>query len=170
MLTLHIDSHIDHGLTERQIAHILKVFVEKNEFFIDTIEIPKHLGTVPCMLWGPIMGDDPIPDDPIPYKVEMRRRGNRPYLSRVLVGFKPHTSNQVTVIAGPHAGEACALYTAFGGPLAPKEPGELAATIADFIAEHCVQDMPQDKRNALVKLKQDYIESKKFWAEHALCL
>ena len=56
----HNDSHIDHGLTEGQLRYLLDRFADRNAFFLETIELPDQLGTVPCGLYGPIMGDPPI--------------------------------------------------------------------------------------------------------------
>ena len=115
----HPDSHDDHGLTEAQLRYILDRFADRSAFFIETIELPADLGTVPCGLHGPIMGDAPIAEAEISYAA----RGDRTWPSR-LVDRAARQTRQVTVIAGPHEEHACTLYTAFGGPLAPQEPGD----------------------------------------------
>jgi len=51
----------------------------------------------------------------------------------------------VTIIAGPHEGHSCILYTAYGGPAAPREA-------ADPYIES------EEEREA----------SRAFWAVHAL--
>jgi hypothetical protein len=115
----HADSHVDHGLTEAQLQYLLDRFADRESFFLETVELPEDLGTVPCGLWGPIMGDPPVGDD----MVVRERRGTRPYSSRMVDrGTRP--TRQVTVIAGPHDGQPCVLYTAFGGPQAPQEPDD----------------------------------------------
>ena len=119
MLKLHKDSHIDHNLTQAQVDHILATFRDKEGGFIETIELPERLGTVPCSLFGPVMGDPPVLESDVFYE----SRGNRAYKSR-LVRREARQVRQVTVIAGPHDGLACVWYTAFGGPLSPKEPGD----------------------------------------------
>lgn len=132
----HPDSHLDHSLTAAQVAYLFEFFADRTAFFIETIELPEYLGTVPCGLYGPIMGDAPIEERWVDY----HRRPPREYTSRVLRkheypgGFPgpqaPYRKvQQVTVIAGPHGDEPCVLYTAFGGPLAPKEPND--PTLAD---------------------------------------
>lgn len=125
MLTIAKASHLDHALTKAQIAYIRATFADRTGFFIETITLPAALGQVPCNLYGPAMGDAPVAENgsadlpPVMY----RKRGDRPYTSRMLV--KPSRMvSQVTVIAGPHDGAPCVLYTAFGGPLAPKEPAD----------------------------------------------
>lgn len=134
----HADSHLDHGLTPAQVEHVFALFVGRTGFFIETIELPENLGTVPCGLYGPAMGDAPVAEDAVTY----RRRGDRAYTSRMLVDHWPRQTTKVTVIAGPHDGQPCVLYTAFGGPVTPQEPGDPTCKDADASA--------------------------KFWAQHAL--
>lgn len=132
------DSHTDHALTPEHLEYILRRFGEREGFFIETVELPPQLASLPCGLYGPSMGDDPISDA----DVAMVTRGTRPNPSR-LVYRAPRPSRQMTVIAGPHEGETI-LYTAFGGPAAPREPGD-----------------PSLEGDALA-------ESRAFWATHAL--
>src|SRR5438552_2479728 len=141
----HRDSHVDHGLTEAQLRHLFDRFAERQGFFLETIELPKDLGTVPCGLWGPIVGDPPIGEAEVCHE----RRGDRAWTSR-LVERPARLTRLVTVIAGPHEEDGengtikhpCVLYTAFGGPASPQEP-----------------DDPDCK---------DLVASVAFWREHAL--
>jgi hypothetical protein len=184
----HAASHLDHGLTEAQVDHMMKTFDDKSSFFIATIELPEQLGTVPCGLHGPITGDAPVTEADVTYA----KRGTRAWDSR-LVDRPAKPSRQVTIIAGPHeetcqsthvpqhghqlreggcngtgkvecagmhAGaawheetcskcngtgkikHACIVYTMFGGPLSPQEPGDPGC--------------------------KDVEASKQFWSEHAL--
>jgi hypothetical protein len=151
----HKESHLDHGLSPDVVDYIMTRFADRAAFFIETFELPVELGTVPCGLYGPIMGDGPITDD-CPFLHE-EKRGTREYTSR---GIKTDTRQvrTVTVIAGPHEEPdpscdpngtikyACILYTAFGGPITPKEPND--PTLAP------------DKLD----------ESRKFWSVHALAV
>lgn len=146
----HKDSHLDHGLTPDVVDYLLARFKTRDAFFIETVEIPAELGTVPCGLYGPLMGDAPIGDD----EVYFARRGDRDYDSR-LVDRYPRPSTKVTVIAGPHDGEACVLYTAFGGPLAPKETIELERELAV-------------SKVVRFGIRDEIAASRKFWGEHAL--
>ena len=155
MLKLHKDSHLDHGLTDAQRDYLVARFADRDGFFIETIELPDELGTVPCGLYGPKMSDAPVPphDAPSaiyrtagsgvsPYAHTWRgRRGGRSWPSS-LISLPPRPTRDVTVIAGPHDGESCVLYTAFGGPATPQEP-----------------DDPGCK---------DVEGSRRFWSEHAL--
>jgi hypothetical protein len=143
----HQASHVDHSLTEAQLRYLLDRFADRSAFFLETIDLPEDLGTVPCGLYGPTMGDAPIDESAVSYN----SRGARAWPSR-LVEQPARPTRQVTVIAGPHddpcpqcttsawnllhqadcptcggTGElkhACILYTAFGGPSAPQEPGD----------------------------------------------
>ena len=133
------ESHLDHGLTPDQVQWICDTFADREGFFIESVEMPESLGTVPCGLHGPAMGDAPISDD----EVTLVKRGEREYTSRI-VDRAPRPTSTVTVIAGPNGEDPCVLYTAFGGPLAPKEPGDESLS---------------DEQRA---------ESEAFWAEHAL--
>lgn len=131
------DSHLDHGLSPSHISFLSGLFAGRDAFFIETVTLPDDLGPVPCALFGPIMGDAPITE------ARMECRGTREYTSRVIVS-SPRMVRTVTVIAGPHNGLPCILYTAFGGALSPKEPND--PTLAP------------DKRE----------ESEAFWKVHAL--
>lgn len=112
-------SHVDHGLTEAQMAWLLDRFSDRDGFFKETVELPADLGTVPCGLHGPLMGDEPVPA----HEVREAVRGTREWTSR-LCDRPARQVRQVSVIAGPHGDESCVLYTAFGGPVALQEPGD----------------------------------------------
>ena len=133
----HAASHIDHGLTEDQLRFLIEHFADREAFFIETITLPVELGTVPCGLYGPLMGDPPIRED----EVTHAPRGSREWTSRI-VERPPRQQRDVTVIAGPHAGHGCVLYTAFGGPASPQEPGDPSckdpAASAAFWQEHAL--------------------------------
>lgn len=137
-------SHLDHALTAAQIAYVQKLFEGRDAFFLETIELPEELGKVPCGLYGPVMGDDPIGENEVKYII----RGNRKCATRVkadnVIGVVRHV-NKLTVIAGPHEGDPCVLYTAYGGPAAPREPGDTTIPTWEGVQE-----------------------ARKFWAEHAL--
>lgn len=133
------DSHLDHGLLPEHVAFIEKRFADRDAFFIETFELPANMPTVPCALWGPAVGDPPVEEK----ATFMRRRGERSGPSR-LISRRPRTTWKVTVIAGPHQGEPCVLYTAFGGPVTPREPWDPTLTPAEIE------------------------ESRAFWAQHAL--
>ncbi len=138
MLTLHKDSHIDH-VPPLILGWALGVLNDRDAFFIETLEIPVGFPEVMCDLYGPLVGDPPIPEG----SGEWGYRGVREYKSR-LVDLPPRPTRKVTVIAGKYAGESCVLFTIFGGPQAPKEIND--------------PTLKEEERDASVK----------FWAIHAL--
>jgi hypothetical protein len=168
------DSHVDHGLGGVHIELLFQLFGARDAFFIETVPLKSPtagfpLPPLPCLLYGPIMGDGPVPEA----LTTWAQRGEREWEDRCIIAQAtvPLTGTKLrgdtnwkmredipqapgyaqgrvvktmTVIAGPNGGHACILYTAFGGPLAPKginDPSLLAA---------------------------ERQESETFWAEHAL--
>lgn len=139
MMKLHKDSHLDHGLSPEQVDFLLKTFADRDGFFIASVELP--VGTIESRLYGPKAGDAPVAEAEVHYA----RRGDRKYPSRMV--HKPgRNTSTITVIAGPHDGESCILYTAFGGPPTPREPGD--------------ETLPEKERQ----------ESLDFWSVHALAV
>ena len=169
-MKLHTASHLDHSLTQAQIDFLVSQFAECDGFFIETVELPESLGTVPCGLYGPIMGDAPVTDD----SVVMEKRGNREYTSRMLAdkNARPRQVRQVTVIAGPHDSETCILYTAFGGPLAPRECADIRKEMEklhkDRAGLHDMSPEYQEIQTKILALRVKREESDKFWSVHAL--
>ncbi len=237
-MKLHKESHLDHGLNARQLAHILLKFDARKSFFIETVTLPDDLGTVACGLYGPIMGDRPITDE----DTYRERRGDRKYESRMLRSGRLHWDsvrqtkryvNTVSVIAGPHeeecesshvpehghklrtdgcdgtgkidcagmhAGAAwreetchkcngtgrlkydCILYTTFGGPVSPREPGDIRAEMQKleevrreyfeaFQVGKATEELKVQEQAAhakIIALRPKREESDKFWSEHAL--
>jgi hypothetical protein len=150
MLIIHPDSHLDHDLSVDHVAWLLQVCrhgvpAASNSpgILISTFRMPGSLPLLPCGLYGPCMDDDPIADDD-PRGVFMKHRFPRPYPSRVIAApCRP--SEHLTVVAGEHDGHACVLFTAYGGPAVPREPGD----------ETIASDLERETSEA-------------FWAEHAL--
>lgn len=140
MLKICSVSHLDHGLTPEHVTWLLERFKDRSGFFIQTVELPAELGDLDCALYGPAVDDEPIAESDVRYVV----RGKRPCASRI-VNRPTRKTRKVTVIAGPSDEGECTLYTAYGGPMAPREPGD--PTIPDFEA---------------IKFSRD------FWAAHAL--
>jgi len=192
----HRDSHVDHGLTVDQLQCVLDRFADRQSFFIETFTLPRELGTVPCGLYGPVMGDPPIGEAEI-YRAA---RGTRAWPSR-LIKLPSRDQHEVTAIAGPHEepcwhcdgsggiGEwkaripcgtcdhgkvkhACILYTAFGGPATPREPGDIRRemeALEERRRELSYRGDEHDKIYAkLDGLREKRDESDAFWADHAL--
>ena len=133
-------SHLDHGLTAEMLEFIKTAFASREGFVIQTIDLPSYMGEVDCGLYGPAVGDPPVAENEVRYVV----RGSRRCASR-LVDRPMRKTSKLTIIAGPTGGKSLVLFTSYGGPAAPREPGD--ATIATW---------------------DDVIEARKFWAEHAL--
>ncbi len=103
----HAESHMDHGFTQGQWDFIFAKYADKTAFFIDTFELPEHLGTVTNELYGPAVGDPPIAEADVFYG----KRGDRVWPSR-LTTLPKRPTRFVRVIAGPHE-ETC--LECFGG-------------------------------------------------------
>jgi hypothetical protein len=137
-LVIHAESHCDH-VAPAVVELVKQRFADRDGFFIETIELPAELGMLECGLYGPLCGDEPI----IEHEVHYSRRPGRQYESR-LVARPARLTNRLSVIAGPHAGLPCVLYTVFGGPVSPKEVND------PTLIEH------------------EREESAAFWSQHAL--
>ena len=95
-------SHLDHGFgpVDLRLKHALKLYSRKEGFFIDTQALPVDLEPLTCELYGPYMGDPPVPEDVVFYKI----RGNHKGATRCI--SKPGRDTMLmTVIAGPHTHE-----------------------------------------------------------------
>ena len=140
------DSHMDHAMSEAQRDYALsKIRSGQAEvvvgeagpaFFIARVELPAELGKVPCALRGPIVGDAPIENTYDAVRVFGGKE--RPNTSRMTLLPPVDSSILTAIIVGGN------LVTLYGGPLAPKEPGDPYLT--------------EGERE----------ESEAFWAEHAL--
>lgn len=151
MMKITPKSHLDHGLNQEHVAWLVEHFAARSSFFLETIVLPDHLPEVECGLYGPLCGDPPVPEDMVVYKV----RGTRKCASRLLaygaflsskaLASGMRMTRTLTVIAGPDADEPCVLYTSYGGPAAPREPGD--PNLSSW---------------------EDVEEARAFWATHAL--
>jgi len=117
------DSHTDHGLSEEIYNYLLKRFSDRDGFFKEVVDLPRHLHA-PCGLYGPSMGDEPIDPNEI---FLISRSDDRAGLSPVIK--RPHRNvSKVFVVAGPHQNPekeinmSCMLYTCYGGTESPLEP------------------------------------------------
>lgn len=164
------DSHVDHHLTDKQMAFIADKFAGKDAFFIETFDLPKELGTVPCALIGPVTGFAPLTEN----DTYLAKRDGREHDSRLTKKYSAFETLTVTVIAGPHEGKPCILYTAFGGPQAPKEPGEIMKKLTEATKNYGleVNTLTNEARlaaeAAITKLQDEHTESVRFWSRHAL--
>jgi hypothetical protein len=127
--------HADHALTEAHKALAENVAAEKEGFFLVTLELPEDLPDLPCVLWGPAMGDPAIAESEV---VRVKRSDDRPPSRMVARPSRP--SRLMTVIG--IGGET--IFTAHGGPAAPREVGdpsmneEEAKEAEEFWAQHAL--------------------------------
>jgi hypothetical protein len=142
VLVIHPESHVDHvpaGVIEAVIREFAGVANPDRRILIRTLEPPEEAGTVTCALYGPAMGDPPMAEDDVQYRV----RPGRSWPSRTAT--RPIRSTRtLTVVAGPHDNDDLVLFTCYGGPAAPPEvhdpnlkPADRAASIA-FWNEHAL--------------------------------
>ena len=112
--------HADHGITPIQMEYVQSELAEQADgFFIKQIVLPMELGTVPCGLYGPAMGDPAIADS----EVTLEHRGDRPWADKLLIGWPMRPVNYVQCI-GIRNGDSFTLFTVYGGPLAPQNPAD----------------------------------------------
>ena len=132
--------HGDHGITPEQKEWIKNTLFKEapQGFFIIQVNIPSELGTVKNALYGPAAGDAPVPESLVSY----RPRGDRPWADRV-IDLPTRQVDYVQTI-GQRTGDDFELWTIFGGPNAPRNPGD-----------------PQNP---------DPEGSRKWWSQHALSL
>lgn len=112
------DSHLDHGLTLAHLAWLARIGAPGGAVTVMTLTLPDELPALTCALYGPAMGDAPVTEGII-----LSMRGDRQWWSR-LVPLPARETRLVTIVTGPHDDEPCVLYTAYGGPAAPREPGD----------------------------------------------
>jgi len=130
------ESHVDHGLTDEQLEYALSNCHGSSEVLVEQVELPEYLGTVPCGLYGPAMGDAPVAEFDAYYNERPGRDGKSRLVMRPF-----RRSRTVTVVSGPHNGAVACLYTAYGGPAAPREMFEDDSDeSAEFWAEHALSD------------------------------
>jgi hypothetical protein len=148
------ESHLDHGVPDNIISWVLEKHADVSEFIKTTVTICPGLGEADNALYGPICGDQPIPEDQVTYS---RRSSGRKWESRLI--DKPlRKSNKITLIAGPVEGQDdIVVYTIHGGPIAAEEIGDLQAKLKN-------SESPSEK----ILLRERLDESKMFWKKHAL--
>lgn len=112
------DSHLDHGLTPAHLAWLASLDASGGVVSVMTLTLPDELPALQCALYGPAMGDAPVVEGII-----LSMRGERTWWSRT-VALPARETRFVTIVTGSHGDEPCVLYTAYGGPAAPREPGD----------------------------------------------
>lgn len=133
--------HTDHNVSEAAIRWALETIREGAGFFAKTFLLPDAFADLSNALHGPACGDPPVPEAEVFYA---QRSPDRPP-SR-LCKRAPRKSRLLTVIGiRAAAGGASLIFTAYGGPMAAREPGDPNLTTPEEIEE-----------------------ARAFWAAHAL--
>lgn len=113
--------HADHDLGAEHFAVIdswLGIDWD-GQFKIGVIDLPDDCPDLLSALYGPMAGDDPIPESEVTYE----KRGGRPGPSRMI--DKPmRWCRKMVVVAGPAAGGKGAVYTAYGTQASVPSPRE----------------------------------------------
>lgn len=139
-ITIHDDSHLDHGVNDRILAWVATLDVPADSVSVSTFELADNLPDLESGLYGPAAGDSAVKERHARYRVRKDRNGK----SRVLPGCPMRPTRLLTVVTGPHDGLRGVLFTCYGGPAAPRELFDIEL------------DDPA------------YIEAAAFWGEHAL--
>ena len=142
-------AHADHGVEAPHIAFLERKLRGMTPGFLRMAwRLPKSCPDLRSALYGPSVGDDPVPETEVRYVI----RGKRRCASRLVPW--PHRPARWIVAIGqvreaPRRGEArVLLFTSYGcthDVVAPREPGDVS--IPDW---------------------EGIVESRAFWAEHAL--
>lgn len=141
MLKVSEVSHLDHGLSPEHMAWLTAALNERIAAG-EAEGVSVHTFTIPPSLPGLHTALRAC----LPRRGRWERRGDRAWLSRVV--DKPmRWTRKCTAVVGPHEGDAHVLYTAYGGPAAPREPGDPSLTDATERAA-----------------------SEAFWSHHALAI
>lgn len=133
-------SHLDHGLNAEHVLFVASQIDGITEFKILTVDLPEGLASLKTHLHGPATGEESVLEQEVFYK----KRGQRVGETRMCLR-SPVETRKLTMIVGPHDGEVI-LYTAYGGPVAPREPfdpdlkaSEVAESV-DFWAAHALSE------------------------------
>jgi hypothetical protein len=111
-------SHLDHGLSSDHMAWLTAALNER----IAAGEVGRGVSTVTLSIPRSLLGLHTALVQTTE-GVRLERRGSREWPSRV-VDRPMRWTRQCTAVVGPHEGEEHVLYTAYGGPSAPREPGD----------------------------------------------
>jgi hypothetical protein len=108
--------HADHGIDADQMAYVQATLGDRPDgFFIEQVDLPSHLGTVPNAMYGPASGDEPVAESDVHYS---NRGSDRAWEDR-MIDLPPRPCTFVQVIGTRDGGEFT-LFTVYGGPLAPQ--------------------------------------------------
>lgn len=132
--------HADHGVSDRHIKELALYSVPRSGFFLKTVRLPMGFDDLMTGLYGPVMGDPPVREDQVEYRVRNNRKGE----SRVVA--RPHRRTRLMTMIGIRDEKGVTFFTIYGGPAAPREPWDPSMNDAERA------------------------ESVEFWSKHALAL
>ena len=123
MHVIHPESHVDH-VPACVIQAVILAFADlanpDKRIIIETFELPEEAGAVACALYGPVMGDPPVSEDEVEYRV----RPGRTWPSRT-IACPVRPTRTLIVVAGPHDSHdsgAVHLLWRPGGPSGSQRP------------------------------------------------
>lgn len=136
--------HADHGIDATTLLWALS-HINAEGFFLRTFTLPEsHVGVM-CGLYGPSVGDAPINDDDTYMVVRNPERGGHNPPARMT--NQPLRSSRLLTVIGSIEGDNVTIYTSYGGPSAPRLPGDPSMTTeeekseaASFWAQHALSD------------------------------
>jgi len=134
--------HSDHGINTTLLEWAANLAAARDGFVVDVIQLPEWATDLQSALYGPSVGDAPVPEEEVEY---VQRSPDRPPSRMVR---RPLRSVRSLVLIGnvDRADGTMVIYTAYGGTLAaPREPGD-----------------------ATLETEAEREESRAFWATHAL--
>lgn len=138
-------AHDDHGLSDEHVevvmSHPVVAEVAHGEFVRVVVPIPDGVPSLPCALYGPAVGDGPVPESAVREVV----RGNRGGPSR-MIGLPSRPARNMVIIG--IRGGVC--FTAYGTRASEPSPME-----------------PWDAERKGIP-EADLEAARAFWADHAL--
>jgi hypothetical protein len=146
-------AHDDHDLTEEQIKFVqtFPPLLDRpaESFILEVVPLPEELGTVPCGLYGPAAGDEPVDESEVFYAT----RGDRKGPSRLV--RKDTRPARNLVVIGLRGNVCFTMYGTQAISASPREPwdardGEEYNTCVAFWEQHALVADEQ------VKLAEDY--------------
>ena len=144
-------AHDDHGLTPAHVALLqtspkIAAF-DEGSFVLVVLPLPDGVPSLPCALYGPSVGDDPVRDSDVMLEV----RGDRDGPSRLI--DLPHRPARNMVVCGMKGG---VCFTAYGTGATEPSPMEVWDVERKYDA------------GRFGVSKEDVQRSREFWAAHAL--
>lgn len=110
--------HADHGVTESTLMWAIAQ-IGGSGFFLQTFTLPDAHPDLMNALYGPSSGDEPVSDEDVHF---VKRSEDRPESRMVKLPKRP--TRLLTVIGILGDGEVT-IFTAYGGPVAEREPGDV---------------------------------------------